>query len=122
MTPLLIGYLTNRIVRRDPDTAPFNILDYARTAGQIATMAQQLDTLLKDAGGTLDSSALDKRIADLNALSARARADATSVLNHAFLLAGGLIVIALVSALVYRRFAPRAIPTAVGQDTPGAKS
>jgi hypothetical protein len=87
----------------DTNSPPFNILDYARTADQIATMAQQLDALIKDSTGTLDSPALDKRIADLNALAARARADARSVLNHAFLLAAGLIVLAFACATVYRR-------------------
>ncbi len=88
----------------DTNRPPFNILDYARTAEQIAVMAQQLDTLLKDAGGTLDTPALDQRVASLKALSAQAKADARSVLNHAFLQAAGLVVLVLVCALIYRRF------------------
>lgn len=87
----------------DTNSSPFNILDYARTAERIATMAQELDALVKDAGSTLDSPALEKRMADLGALSDRARADAKSVLNHAFLLLAGLIVLVFGSALVYRR-------------------
>jgi hypothetical protein len=87
------------------NAAPFNILDYARTAEQIALMAQQLDALLKSASGTIDAPALDKRIADLNALSGKARADAKSVLNHAFLLTAGLVVLVFVCALIYRRLA-----------------
>jgi hypothetical protein len=92
-------------IEAPPDTnaRPFNILDYAHTAEQVATMAQQFDVLIKDAGSTLDSPALDQRIRDLNTLSERARADAKSVLNHAFLLAAGLILLALASAMVYRR-------------------
>jgi hypothetical protein len=86
----------------DTNRTPFNILDYARTAEQIATMAQQLDILIKDTGSTLDSPALDRRISELNTLSERARADAKSVLNHAFLLAAGLILLILVCAMVYR--------------------
>jgi hypothetical protein len=85
------------------NSPPFNILDYARTAEQIALMAQQLDTLIKDARGTVDSPALDKRITDLNALSARARADAKSVLNHAFVLGAALLGLTLGAALAYRR-------------------
>jgi hypothetical protein len=86
----------------DTNSPPFNIMDYARTAEQIAVMAQQLDALIKDTTNTLDSPALDKRIADLKAVSERARADAMSVLNHAALLAAGLIVLAFGCALVYR--------------------
>ncbi len=86
---------------------PFNILDYAQTADRIATMAAQLDALVKDAGSTLDSPALNKRLADLTALSDRARTDAKSVLNHAFLLAAGLILLAFGCALVYRRLTGR---------------
>jgi hypothetical protein len=87
----------------DTNSPPFDILDYARTAERIAAMAQQLDALIKDTTGTLDSPALDKRIADLNAVSSRAKADAKSVLNHAFLLASALIVLAFATAWVYRR-------------------
>ncbi len=87
----------------DTNAPPFNILDYAQTAERIATMAQQLDAVIKDAGTTLDSPALDKRIHDLNDLAAGARADVKSVLNHAFLLAAGLIGLALVAAMIYRR-------------------
>jgi len=90
----------------DTNSPPFNILDYAHTAEQIATMAQHLDVLIRDASGTVATPALDKRIADLNALSSRARADAKSVLNHAFLLVAGLIVLCFACAVVYRRLAP----------------
>ncbi len=89
------------------NAAPFNILDYARTAEQIAVVANQLDALLKDANGTLDAPALDKRIAQLSLVSEQARADAKSVLNHAFLLAAGLVVLAFACALVYRRLGNR---------------
>jgi hypothetical protein len=51
----------------------------------------------------MDSPALDKRIASLSDLSARAKADARSVLNHAFLLAGGLVLLIFASAVAYRR-------------------
>jgi hypothetical protein len=91
----------------DTNSPPFNILDYAKTADEVANMAQQLDVLLKDASGTVQTPALDKRIAELNALAGRARADAKSVLNHAFLLVAGLLVLAFALALTYRRLTPR---------------
>jgi hypothetical protein len=87
----------------DTNSPPFNILDYAHTATQVAAMAQQLDALIKDTSGTLDSPALDKRIASLNALAVQTKADAKSVLNHAFLLAAGLIILFFICALLYRR-------------------
>lgn len=93
----------------DTNSPPFNILDYAHTAQQVAAMAQQLDTLIKDTSGTVDTPALDKRIASLSALADRAHSDAKSVLNHAFLLAAGLLVLAFALALVYRRLVPRSI-------------
>jgi hypothetical protein len=88
------------------NSPPFNILDYAHTAGQVATMAQEVDVLLKDAGGTLDTPALDKRLAELSALSGRARADAQGVLNHGFLLAAGLVLFSFACAFGYRRLLP----------------
>jgi hypothetical protein len=100
-----------------PDTngPAFSILDYAHTADRVAAMAQQLDVLIKDTSGTVDTPALDKKIAQLNALSARARADALSVLNHAFFLAAGLIVLSFVCAFLYRRLAP---PATISPPTP----
>ena len=91
----------------DTNSAPFNILDYAKTADQVGTMAQHLDVLIKDASGTMDTPALDKRIAQLNALSGKARADAKSVVNHAFVLVAALILLTFVCAFIYRRVAPR---------------
>jgi len=87
----------------DTNSPPFNILDYARTAAQVATMAQQLDVLLKDASGTVETPALDKRIASLNAVVERARMAARSVLIDVFLLAAGLMVLGFVLGLAYRR-------------------
>jgi hypothetical protein len=87
----------------DTNSPPFNILDYARTAEQISAMAQQLDALLRDTDRTLDSPALDKRLRELNALSTQARDDAKSVLNHAFLLAAGLVGLIFVGLWLYRR-------------------
>lgn len=87
----------------ETNSPPFNILDYAKTAGEVGNMAQQLDALLKDASGTVETPALDKRIASLDALAQRARGDAKSVLNHAFLLAACLIVLSFACAFVYRR-------------------
>jgi hypothetical protein len=82
---------------------PFNILDYAHTAEQIAAMARQLDLLIQESGSILDSPALDRRIGELDSLAERARADTKSVLNHAFLLATGLIVLVLAAVLIGRR-------------------
>jgi hypothetical protein len=87
----------------DTNSPPFNILDYARTAEQVASMAQQLDVLIKDASDTVATPALDKRIAELSVLSAKAKVDAKSVLNHAFLLVAGLILLVLACTLILRR-------------------
>lgn len=87
---------------------PFNVLDYAHTAEQLTIMARELNALIRDAGGTLDSPALSQRLEALSAVSARAKGDATSVLNHAFLLGAGLVLLTFVCALAYRRLTPRA--------------
>ena len=87
----------------DTNSPPFNILDYGRVAQDIASMAQQLDTLIKDTSGSLDTPALDKH---MSTMSGKARTDAKSILNHAFLLAAGLIVLAFACALAYRRLKP----------------
>jgi len=77
----------------------FKILDYAHTAEQVTTMADRLHALFKD----LDTPAWDQRLAQLDAISGRARDDAKSVLNHAFLLAVGFLLLSFACALLYRR-------------------
>ena len=84
----------------DTNSPPFNILDYAHTADRITLMASQVDMLIRDTAKTMDSAALDRRMADLRE---QTRADAKSVLDRAFLLAAGLILLIFVCAVVYRR-------------------
>jgi hypothetical protein len=85
------------------DTPPFNILDYAHTAEKVAMMAKELDALMKDLGGTMDSPALQRQLQGVAAVSERAKADVKSVLNHAFGLGAGLVVLVFACALAYRR-------------------
>lgn len=81
---------------RDPNRKRFDILDYAKTADSFTATAEQLNTTLAELNATLDSPALDN-------LSRQAKADARSILNHFFLLAGGLVLLILGSALIYRK-------------------
>jgi len=79
---------------------PFSILDYAKTPDQITEMTKQLNVAIKELNTTLDSPALDK-------LSHHASADVRGVLNHAFLLGAGLVMLVLVCALIYRTVSGR---------------
>lgn len=83
-----------------PNAKPFDILDYAKTAEQVAAMAKELNVTIKELNTTLDSPALDK-------LSNQATTDVRGLLNHAFVLGAGLVVVVLVCALVYRALAGR---------------
>jgi len=89
-----------------PDSPPFNILDYAHTAERLTVLAQELNLLIRDAGGALDAPALTERLKVLGAAATRAKADAKSVLNHAFLLGAGLVLFTFACALAYRWLAP----------------
>lgn len=88
------------------NSPPFNILDYATTADRLAIMARDLDVLIKDAGTTMDSPAVQQRVEALKAVSEKARRDADAVLNRAFLLGAALIAFTFACAITYRRFAP----------------
>ena len=90
------------------NATPFNILDYARTADEITAMTKALEAVLEDFNTTLDSPGWSRRLEDFSALSRQAQADARSVLNHAFLLGAGLILLVFACALFYRRLAGRA--------------
>lgn len=92
---------------RDTNSPPFNILDYSRTAGQLTDMARELNALLRATDERLESPALDRRLKELDAVAVRAKAEARSVLNHAFLLAAGLVLFIFACALVYRRLTAR---------------
>ena len=74
---------------------PFDILDYATTADRVTAMAAELNVTIKELNTTLDSPAL-------NRVSNQATTDVRGILNHAFLLGAGLIVLLFVCALVYR--------------------
>lgn len=90
-----VGEAGTNAVPPDSNAKPFEILDYAKAADQIAAMARELNETLNEINTTFDSPALDR-------LSSQATADARGILNHAFLLAAGLIVLMLVCGLVYR--------------------
>jgi hypothetical protein len=97
---------------RDPGSRRFDILDYAQTAEKISAMAEQVNTLVKDTGSTLDAPALDQRIAALKAAAAEARAEAESVLNHAFVLLAALVLLIFACAMLYRRTGRRPVANA----------
>jgi ABC-type transporter Mla subunit MlaD len=102
-----VGEESTNAAPADTNSAPFNILDYARTAEQLSGTARELDVLLKDLGSTLDSPGWTARIRDVATVSRQASADARSVLNRAFLLGAGLILLTFACAIVYRRMYPR---------------
>jgi len=90
-----VGEADTHAAPPDPNAKPFDILDYAKTAEQVAAMAKELNETINGVNTTLDSPALDR-------LSNQATADGRSLLNHLFLLASGLVVLVLVCALIYR--------------------
>lgn len=97
-------------VPRDPSAPvgrPFDIRDYATTAKEITAMAGQLDATLRELGAALDGPALARSREELERLAAAAEQRVRRTLNHAFLLAAGLVVLAFAGALGYRRLAPR---------------
>jgi hypothetical protein len=96
---------------RDPNARRFDILDYERTAEQIGATAQQLNVLLNATSVTVNAPALDERIASLKAGAAQARADAEFVLNRAFALAAGLVLLIFACAALYRRTDRRRMPS-----------
>jgi hypothetical protein len=102
------------------NSPPFNILDYAHTAEKITAMAGQIDALLKNTTDTLDAPALDKRLADLKALSGQVRNDARSLLNHAFLLTAGVVVLVFICVLAYRTLASQKATAPSPVDSTGA--
>ena len=90
-----------------PDARPFDVLDYAQTAREVAAMAAELHELLTQLNTTLDSPALEAQIANLDAVSGRATEQVRGLLNHAFLLLAGLTLLVGVTVAVLRALVPR---------------
>jgi len=86
----------------DTNSPPFNILDYAKTAGEVGSMAKDINTLV----GSVNQSA-----PAIQRLSQQAGADVQKVVDHGFWL--GLVLIAVLltgsvlAGLVYRFFAEK---------------
>jgi hypothetical protein len=95
-----VGETTNAVP--DTNSPPFNILDYAKTAGEADNLAKDLNTLV----GSLNQSA-----PGIQRLSQETVADAQKVVDHAFRL--GLVLIAVLlgggvlAGLLYRFFAEK---------------
>jgi hypothetical protein len=93
---------------RPPATAtsagrrPFDIRDFAATAKEITTMAAQLDATLKDLSLALDSPSMVRRKQELDQLADEVQHRARRTLNHAFMLAAGLVVLGFLCVLAYR--------------------
>jgi hypothetical protein len=86
----------------DTNSPPFNILDYAKTADQLALASKQLEALLLAFNNTLDSTAWNQRLQDFDAVSRRTQKEADAVLNHAFFVGAMLIVVAFGCTFIYR--------------------
>ena len=93
-----------------PPARPFDILDYAKTAEQVAAMSKQLNEVIKDLNTSLDSPALEARIVAVNRVSDHAVTNLRHLVYLVFALAAALIVLTFACARLYRargRAAPR---------------
>lgn len=88
----------------DPNARPFDILDYARTAEQVAAMSRELNAVLKELNTTLDSPALEARLAAVNQLSDHAAASLRSLVYQVFVLAVVLVVFTFGCLWTYRAY------------------
>jgi hypothetical protein len=86
-----VGESCTNTVAPATNSAPFNILDYGKTAGQIGDMAKELNTLLLS---------VNQSAPEVQRLSQQAGANMTEVVNHGFRLGLVLIVVLLAGAVV----------------------
>ena len=93
---------TNNASPPDTNSPPFNILDYGKTAAQLAVTAQQLTEMIRTLDRTLDSTNLVKLSAQLGPVVQQAQTGGKEIVDYAFWKGILLIAIALVAALIYR--------------------
>lgn len=114
-----VGESSTNAAPPDTNSAPFNIVDYGKTAGQIGDMAKELNTLI----GSVNQSA-----PEIQHLSQQASANMTEVVNHGFrlglVLIGVLLAGAVAAGLVFRFFSEKLRQRGGGlpcrSDDPGA--
>jgi hypothetical protein len=97
-----VGEPTTNAAPADTNSPPFNILDYAKTADQVGSMAKDINTLV----GSVNQS-----VPQIQRLSQQASDDMQKVVDHGFRL--GLVLIALLlggavlAGLAYRFLAEK---------------
>lgn len=79
---------------------PFAIRDYEAAAAQATEAARELNQLVLSMDGLIGSPALDARLDELDLAVTRLETSGKRLLNHAFLLAAGLVAVIFVGALI----------------------
>ncbi|MFO1477437.1 MAG: hypothetical protein U1F98_12375 [Verrucomicrobiota bacterium] len=95
----------------DTNSQAFQILDYAKTAAQMESMARQLTELVRTLNQMLDDANLNRLSEQVRPVVQQAQAGSKEIVDYAFWKVVLAIIIALVSALVYRFLGPRLNPT-----------
>ncbi len=93
-----------------PPAAPFNILDYAKTAAQLEVTAKELTVLVNTLDQTLASTNLAKLSAQVSPVVQQAEVSSRQVVDYTFWKGLLLVGLALVAALLYRFAATRWLP------------
>jgi hypothetical protein len=108
------GAVTQRFQSADqssPPSRPFDITEYARTAGQVSDAAVNLTSLLGRLEGTLDSPVVGRLLPQADALLTDAERRGREWLYTAFALGCGLIAFGclavIVTVAIVRRVSPR---------------
>ncbi len=89
---------------------PFDVKAYEAAAAQTTQAAAQLTEMIRSLQGLAASRDLEKGIADLDAALGRAEKSGTRMLNHAFLLAAGLVVLIFAASIARPALARRLRP------------
>lgn len=84
---------------KNPNAKPFDVLDFAETANQVAAMAQELNAVIDNLNSTLDGPGMDA----VDQISEKTVTNIRSLLFQAVLLLAGLVVFIFVCAGIYRR-------------------
>ncbi len=82
-----------------PPGEPFDLKAYEAAAAQTTQAAAQLNELVTSLQGLAASGDLEKRIADLDGALGRAESGGRRLLNHAFLLAAGIVVLIFAASI-----------------------
>jgi hypothetical protein len=103
--------LAKRILERDPEARPFNILEWQATLAEGTTTARELKAVVDSVDALLESDEVERQLTQVIETAKRLESEVIDdIIDRAFLRGVALIVIFFFALTLYRWLMPRVAP------------